>query len=101
MSAPKPKIVKLKKEVKTRSHNPNKKLRDVDFILKAINQCMLDNDVDAAIEILKGHYEAVNKKELFENVISKRTFYNIFSGKTKNPRTDQFFALISGLQKTS
>lgn len=101
MEAPKPELVKLKKGVKTHSHDPNEALSNVDLIVTAITECMLENDVEAAIEILKGHYEAANKQQVFENVISKRTFYNIMGGSTKNPRVDQFFALMSGLRKTS
>ena len=89
-------IVKLKRDVKTTQHNPEKNLGDTEFIAHALAQCLLDGDKEEFMEILLAHWEIKNKSEVLESVdLAKRTFYDL--KKTANPRLDTIMKLTKGL----
>ena len=89
-------IVKLKKGVKTKKHDPNKKLSNPEFIAHALAQCLLDGDKTEFMEILLAHWEIKKKNEALESVqLAKRTFYDL--KKNANPRLDTIMKLTKGL----
>ncbi len=94
-------IVKLKKGVKTHPHDPGKMLRDVAFIKAAVMDALCDGDIEAAKEILKSHYEALDLEKTLERVdMSKRTFYDAVSPRG-NPTVKTFAKIMSGLKRAS
>lgn len=89
---------KLKAGVKTKPHDPNKNLRDVNFIKRAIFEALWDGDIEAMKEIIKAHYEAVDLEETLERVhLKRRTFYEALSEKG-NPRVETLSKILSGLK---
>lgn len=89
--------VKLKKGVETKKHDPDKKLRDPEFIREALMQCMLDGDTEAFKDIVKAHYEATNTEKALKKVnLSKRTFYQAISEKG-NPNLSTVMKMMKGL----
>ncbi|MGE3757051.1 MAG: DNA-binding protein [Pseudobdellovibrionaceae bacterium] len=90
--------VKLKAGVKTSPHDPNKNLRDPEFIKAAIFEALWDGDIEAMKEIIKAHYEAVDLQETLDRVdLKKRTFYEALS-KKGNPRVETLSKILSGLK---
>ncbi len=91
-------VVKLKKGIKATSHDPDKRLSSVDFITKALVQCLWEGDMDAFKEIVKAHYEAINTTRALKKIgLSKRTFYEAVSP-NGNPRLDTVTRIIQGLK---
>lgn len=91
--------VTLKKGVKTYPHNPGKNLRDVEFIKTAVMDALFDGDIEAAKEILKAHYEALDLEKTLARVpMSKRTFYDSLSPKG-NPTAKTLAKIMSGLKR--
>lgn len=69
-------FVKLKPGVKTKPHDPDAKLRDPQFIARALLQAMLDDDLSAFREIVLAHYESKNTAAALKKAaLSPRTFY--------------------------
>lgn len=89
-------IVKLKKGVKTKKHDPTEKLGNPEFIAHALAECLLDGDKEEFMEILLAHWEIKMKTEALESVdLAKRTFYDL--KKTANPRLNTIMKLTKGL----
>lgn len=92
-------IRKLKNPSRAKAHDPDKKLRDVEFISKALMDCLWSGDMAAFKEIVKAHYEAVNTAKALRGIgLSKRTFYEAVSPKG-NPRLDTVAKIIQGLKR--
>ena len=51
---------------KAKKHNPSKNLANTDLIAKAVFECLLENDPDGAVEMIKIYLEAVNKTAILE-----------------------------------
>lgn len=45
-------------------YNPTRDLLDEDLVIKAIRECLKDNHLDEAIEILETHLNSKNKNKL-------------------------------------
>lgn len=74
--------VKIKTGVKLSHHDPDKNLKDQDFIAKALFQCLIDGDTKGFKEILQAHLEAINISELAEKAgVGRRTIYEALSPK--------------------
>ena len=90
--------VSLKSGVKTSPHDPDKKLRSVEFISRALLQSLWENDLEAFKEIVKSHYEAVNiGRALKKAHLSARTFYEAISPKG-NPSLKTVAKIFQGLR---
>lgn len=88
---------KLKASVKTTSVNPKETLSNPKFIAKALSEALLDGDTDAFKEILRAHYDAVNKSDLLKEIgMSQRTFYSALSEKG-NPSLDVIAKLTGSM----
>lgn len=91
-------ITKIKSASKITSHDPDKRLKKVDFIAKALIQSLWEGDMNAFKEIVKAHYESVNTSAVLRNVgLSKRTFYEAISSRG-NPRLDTINRIIQGIK---
>lgn len=89
---------RLKPGVKTRRHDPSARLRDPEFIAKALVECIFDGDMDAFKEILKAHYEAVNTAAALKRAgLSKRTFYDALKP-DGNPSLSTVMKMVVGLK---
>jgi len=74
----------LRSDAKVLPHDPDQNLLDKKFILAAVLDCMKDNDVKSAVEILETHLEVVNKYQASKkNSLSRSTLYHAL--KSKNP----------------
>ena len=72
--------VKLKSGVKLSHHDPDKNLKNKDFVARALFQCLIDGDAKGFKAILQSHLEAVNITELAEKAgIGRRTIYEALS----------------------
>jgi len=90
---------KIKAGVKTMTHDPDKNLRDPNFIKAAIFDALWEGDIESMKEIIKAHYEAVDLQETLARVdLKKRTFYEALSEKG-NPRVETLAKILSGLRK--
>jgi DNA-binding phage protein len=77
-------ILKLKKNAKTKIHDPEKSLKDLDKIGVALLESLMANDTEAFMDILDG-YLHVNKSEVAKKSnISRSTVQQAFS-KHGNP----------------
>ena len=73
-------IVKLRPGVKVKSWNPDETLRDPDFIMKALIQCLNEGDTRTFKEILGAHLRALNLSKFSrEKQISLRTIHDALS----------------------
>ena len=91
-------IVTLKKGVKTKAHDPLKKLGNQKFISQALGECLLDGDKEAFIEILGAYYKTINKtKKLDEINVKPRTFYDALKA-NGNPTLETIMKITSGLK---
>jgi probable addiction module antidote protein len=91
-------IRKLRKGIRTITHDPTRNLKDVHLINQALLQCLWEGDVEAFKEVLKAHYEAINTAAALKKIgLSKRTFYEALSEKG-NPRLDTISKIIQGLK---
>lgn len=82
-------------------HNPSKTLLNEQTVALALYKCMLDNDKEAYMEILRASADARNKAALMRATgLAKNTFYDAF--KNNNPSLETLCKIVKGLgQKTS
>ncbi len=85
--------LRLKKGVKLSKHDPFKALLDEKLIAQAFWDCLKENDLEGAIEIITAHLHAVNKVQFAkESEIPRSTIYH--SLKSKNPTLKTVAKLI-------
>ncbi len=78
-------IMKPKKHIKTKKIDVSKKLQDLNFVSKAFFQALMENDVDAALDIIDGYLLAMDKADLSKKGdIAPSTLYHALS-KGANP----------------
>lgn len=87
-------IVKLKKGVESRPHDPNKFLRDQDKIRHALTEAMEDGDVEAFREILSAHVKAVGVQNIIDRTdLTKSTIYSAIK-EDANPTIETIFQIL-------
>ncbi len=90
-------IMKLRDGAVLKRVNSAARLRDQELIFKALWQCLVEQDIESFKEVLRGHLEAVNKRELSEKAkTSRRTLHRILS-KEGNPTLKSISKVISAL----
>lgn len=57
-------IVVSSKKMKTKRFNPSSRLKDKDFIAKALFEALTEGDAEAALEIINAYVKAVQKAEI-------------------------------------
>lgn len=78
-------IMKVKKNIKTKSFDPGKKLRNPNFVAKLFFQSLLENDIEAALDVLEGYILATGKADIAkQGKIAPSTVYHALS-KGSNP----------------
>ena len=88
---------RLKADADVISVSSAKRLLDQELIFKALWQCLVEQDVEAFKDVLRGHLEAVNKKELAKRSrTSRRTLHRILS-KEGNPTLESVSKVIHAL----
>jgi probable addiction module antidote protein len=88
---------KLKADADVLSVSSAARLRDQQLIFKALWQCLVEQDIEAFKEVLRGHIEAVNKKELAKrSKTSRRTIYRVLS-REGNPTLKSVAKVIHAL----
>ena len=76
--------VTIKEGVKVTEVDPIANLLNPDLIGAAIMQCLIENDPEGVMEIIKGHLYALNKSQfLREADVPRSTMYQLL--KRKNP----------------
>lgn len=87
-------IVKLKNGVASRSHDPNKFLRDQDKIRHALTEAMEQGDVEAFREILSAHVKAVGVQNIIARTdLTKSTIYSAIK-EDANPTIETIFQIL-------
>ncbi len=75
-------IVTPSKEIKVKRFDPESKLRDRDFIAKALFEALSDGDEEAALEIIIAYVKAVKKTEIAKHEhMATSTVYHALSPK--------------------
>jgi len=59
-------IKHLKRGARLKSVDSAARLRDQELVFKALWQCLVEQDIESFKDVLRGHLEAVNKKQLSE-----------------------------------
>lgn len=73
-------IVTPSKEVKVKRFDPESKLRDRDFVAKALFEALSDGDEEAALEIINAYVRAVKKTEIAKHEkMATSTVYHALS----------------------
>jgi DNA-binding phage protein len=91
--------VKLKAGVKIRSHNPDEKLQDVNFISEALVQCLFEGDIEAFKEIIRAHYESIEVETALKRAgLTKSTYYEAIRPQTGNPSLKTIAKMLHGLK---
>ena len=87
--------IKLKKSITFAKSNASKKMRDKEYISKALWDCLLKSDIPSFKEILRTHLELTNKDEVaLKTGISRRTLFRMLSDEG-NPTLENVSKLIS------
>jgi DNA-binding phage protein len=90
-------ILKLKSGVKVKTENSAVRLKDKEFIFRALWQCLIEQDIESFKEILSGHLEATNKQQLSKKArTSRRTLHRILSPEG-NPTLKSISKVISAM----
>jgi len=93
--------VRIKAGVKVSHHDPDKNLKNQDFIAKALFQCLIDGDTKGFKEILQAHLEAINISDLADKAgIGRRTIYEALSPKG-NPSLNTLTKILHLTMKTA
>ncbi|NGX45772.1 MAG: hypothetical protein K940chlam2_00952 [Chlamydiae bacterium] len=72
-----------------------KELQDEELIVRALLECLKENDSDGVIDVLNAHLLGVNKSEFAQEAgISRSTLYDILHGR-KNPTLRVLVSCIS------
>lgn len=75
------------------------RIRDKEFIFRALWQCLVENDTESFKEILRTHLDAVNKQEFSKkSTPSIRTLYRILSPEG-NPTLKNISSVIHTLYR--
>lgn len=78
-------IVTPSKKIKVKRFDPESKLRDRDFVAKALFEALSDGDEEAALEIIIAYVHAVKKTEIAKHEeMATSTVYHALS-KNGNP----------------
>ena len=73
-------IRKIKPGVKVLRVDSAARLRDKEFIFRALWECLIEEDLESFKEILRAHLDAVNKQQLAKkSKPSRRTLHRILS----------------------
>ncbi len=90
-------IAKLKTTKGISRYNYTDRLLNKELVAKALWECLVDNDIDAFKEILRGHLEVSNKDRLAKKTgISKRTLFRMLSPEG-NPTLENLGKIIHEL----
>ena len=90
-------VVELKKNVKFKKLNAITKIKDKEYISKALWECLVASDIDGFKEILRTHLELVNKDEIAEETgLSRRTLFRMLSDEG-NPTLENISKLVHKL----
>jgi DNA-binding phage protein len=87
-------IVKLKKNIKTREHDPLKNLLDTKFIAEALVECLLSCNKEGFLKILEAHILAQNVSELERRTKVRRSTIYAAIAKDANPTIGTVMALL-------
>jgi len=88
---------KLKAGAKATRVNSAARLKDQELLFKALWECLVEQDIESFKEVLRGHLEAVNKKQFAKNSkISRRTLYRTLSAEG-NPTLKSISNVIHAL----
>lgn len=80
--------MKLKTSVSITKVNPEKDLLNLEFIGKAILECLINNDSEGVMEVIQIYLETKNKSKLSkEKNIPRSTLYNNLKAKNPTIRT--------------
>jgi DNA-binding phage protein len=94
-------VMKLAHPERAVSYSPSRTLRDLDFVMRAVWNALLDGDQKAFKEIIKAHYEAMNITQALKRAhLSPRTFYQAVSDEG-NPSLSTIAKLVHGLKAHS
>ncbi len=89
--------LKAKNKKGLKVFNASKRLKDKNYISKALWECLVENDTDGFKEILRAHLELINKDDFAkESGISRRTLFRILS-EEGNPTLDNISKIINKL----
>lgn len=73
------------------------RLKNKKFIARALWQCLIDNDVNAFKEILRSHFEVLNKEQISKQAgIPRRTLFRMLSPEG-NPTLENVSKIIHKL----
>lgn len=88
---------KIRPTVKLEDHAASERLKNKEYVLKALFQCLQDGDADAFKEILRSYLDVVNKTRFAaETKISERTLYRMVS-KDGNPTLTHIARVVHAL----
>lgn len=74
----------LREDANLKEYDPVKNLLDTKKMGAAVMECLIENDIEGALEILEGYLYAVDRTQfLKEAKIPRSTAYNVF--KRRNP----------------
>lgn len=80
--------LKLKKTAGLIEYNPTEELLNEDLIMRALWECLRDNDPEGVIEVIDAHLRAVNKMQQAKKAeIARSTMYHSLKGKNPTIRT--------------
>ena len=87
----------MKAGAKATRVNSAARLKDQELLFKALWECLVEQDIESFKEVLRGHLEAVNKKQFAKNSkISRRTLYRTLSAEG-NPTLKSISNVIHAL----
>ena len=90
-------ISKLKKGAKMKTASSSARLKDQELIFNALWQCLVEQDIESFKDVLRGHLEAANKRQLSKKAkTSRRTLHRILSAEG-NPTLKSISKVISAM----
>ena len=88
---------KLKAGAKVQTVSSATRLKDKELVFRAFWQCLVEQDIDAFKDILRGHLEAVNKEAFAKkSKTSRRTLHRILSPEG-NPTLKNISSVLNAL----
>ncbi len=89
--------LKLKKGSRVTTVSASKRIKDKNYVSKALWECLVADDVEGFKDILKTHLELANKEDFVRDTgISRRTLFRMLS-EEGNPTLDNVAKIVHKL----
>ena len=89
--------IELKPGAKVKDYKATERLKDKNYVARALIQCLQDGDSDAFKEILRSYLDVINKSRFAaKTAISERTLYRMVSD-DGNPTLDNIARVVHAL----